>query len=427
MAQSINRYYRPQQAQYISQYADYKLPYEAVQNAVIGRQNKFDANQLALAQSAAKYAQLASRDIDAAGKQREIDNWLDSVHQTVNEKYGGDFSLASGDIYNSTAKFAANPMWSAMQTALEDDKAYKQAKATALMNEKKMYNKHDFTGDRSVFADDGSLQEANYSYIPVDGERWKGVLRKEFEDKQLDKYSTANLKAMNEAAESMTPEAFIGWYEIASRSFDKDYLAGALESVKAQDPNQYQMYVDQGLAQGMTLEKATLAADAQTALELAQQSKEFEVNQQTLRTAVNPGWVAPGARVKTEAPTNRDVARNVSVANVVDDKNTIPSTYEETKEQTIPTEKLPAPNNPYDARNYAAMNKNQFNASLNADRLNTIISNDPIVKKHQDSYDISVAEDLPVAIEAFSKKYAGVFGNKAVSYTHLTLPTILRV
>lgn len=278
---ATNRFYRPQRGNYISQYADYKLPYAAVQNAVLQRQQRFDQNQQMLANAANKFGQIDSRAIDAPGKNKMIGDYLDEVNSMVNEKFGGDFSLAAGDIYDRTARMMANPAWAAMQRALEDEKQFKAAEAQAKLNEVNIHKTKDWSGDRSVFAEDGSIQNADYSkYIAASPQKYKTFLEDFFKDKPLDKNSGLTAKKLAElnAAAKAGNDTFAAYWEREYRNFDDEYISNALNQYKNANPAQYQIYKDLE-ARG----DSELTADQMAMRDLSSAAMEYAVDRNTAK------------------------------------------------------------------------------------------------------------------------------------------------
>ncbi len=284
----VNRYYEQQQAPYISQYADYKLPYEAIQNSVVQRQGRFDSNQQQLANAGIKYGQIAARSQDSEGKAAKIDEYLSDVHDTIDKKYGGDFSLGAGDIYDKTASFTADPMWDNMRSSLQDEGIYKETKAQAKAAGDTFYDMKDNTGERSIFGEDGTLQESKYDYRVVNPKEKRAFLEEFFNNKELDKTSFS-LDALNKAA-SLSTNDFVAYYETNKRSFDADYLGDALDTYRGHA--QYEIYLDQAKAKGLNSKDAATEADGIAMKELLSASKEYKVNQTTGRPLTNPAAVA---------------------------------------------------------------------------------------------------------------------------------------
>ena len=289
----VNRYFQQAQAPYISQYADYKLPYEAVQNAVMQRQGTFDKNQAMLANAANKYGQIASRGVDAEGKANAIDKYLGDVNETVNNKYNGDFSLAAGDIFDKTARFTADPMWDKMRSSLEDEKAYKAMQDQAKLNGISVYETSNFSGEKSIFAEDGGYNDVNYDYIPDSPERYQGILKEFFNDFDSSKTTGLNVDALNEAAKG-GENAFVGYLDREYKKFNDPYLKGVMEQYKNLNPQKYQIYKDQDARNGTNL------ADGKAISDILSASKEFEFNRMTGKALQNP--TEPEDTLKDDLP-----------------------------------------------------------------------------------------------------------------------------
>jgi len=247
---AVNRYNRELQAPYISQYADYKLPYAAIQNAMMSRQQRFDINQAFSAQQAMELGNRKMNPWDAEGVQKEIQGYLEGVHNTVNEKYGGDYALASKDIYDKTAQFRAKPFWQAVDHSYQQEQLYQQAKAQAQSNGLSLYDFNDSTRGKSVFGSDGSISPANYNYTTRTDQR--PIYEQYFNNKMLDSYGAQDVldqvNAANKAIAGGDDRAFLAFIKKSGRSFNNEYLNQATDQYINNGGLDYKIYKDQGFS-----------------------------------------------------------------------------------------------------------------------------------------------------------------------------------
>jgi hypothetical protein len=294
---SVNRYFTPQRGNYVSQYADYSLPQEAIQNSVLQRQNRFDVNQAMPAQYAQKFGDMDVRPEDAPAVQKMLGDYLSGVNSTVNDKYNGDFSLAAGDIYDVSSKLSSKPEWDSMRKALEDDKIFRESQAQARLDGNEFYKTNKFTGDRSVVDEQGQIRDANYDYIISDPDQYRMDLEQLVNNKEFDTWSTMNLDEMNAAA-AEGGQAWVGYVNGKSRKFDKDYIDTAVDQYINGNAAKYRIYLDEA-GGDKNVARAKVMNDVRAV------ANEYTAKQSVPVSKANPGFIKPGTGT---SPTDNTTA-----------------------------------------------------------------------------------------------------------------------
>lgn len=303
----VNRYFTPQRGAYVSQYADYRLPYEAIQNAVIGRQQRFDTNQAMLAQAGQQYGQLPSRVADAEAKDSMINEYLNRVNTTVNDKYSGDFSLAAGDIYDETVKFTSDPRWMAIKDAYEQEQMFQQLAQQAQAAGKDIYEYSDSTRNTPVINPDGSINPINYHQeIRLTDSENRKLREQYFDDKQYSEYMDPDLAKKLSRAAATSTDAFLGIMRSQGVNFNDTYIGQAANDYIGSNPQEYRILVDENIAKGMSPEEAAQIAKGEIGRRMVNTANEFEYNRTTMDIKQNPylqvgnedGSTSPGPTVE---------------------------------------------------------------------------------------------------------------------------------
>jgi hypothetical protein len=289
----VNRYYQQGQAPYVSQYADYKLPYEAIQNAVLGRQGTFDKNQAMLGNAANKYGQVSKRAIDAEGVSNKIDSYLEDVNNTVDNKYNGDFSLAAGDIYDKTSRFTSDPFWASVENAYQQEQGFQDQKLAAQAAGREVYEFQGSGRETSVFGEDGTTKPVNYNQEILRSATENRTEREQyFNNKKLNSWGSGAkdiVKELNKTA-GMSDDEFVAWQTEKGISFSNEYVDGAVEEYVGSRPQEYRILLDsknQKTGENYTEDEAKLIIKRR----MANTSEEFkqyqrDINVKTTRAPV---------------------------------------------------------------------------------------------------------------------------------------------
>jgi len=119
------RYQTPRSQQYTSSFVP--LPLDYLNQAMLSRQEQYDKNYQSAVMAQDKYSMLESvPGGDTDYKTKFLDDSFNKFHQTVKDKYGGDYSQAGNEAMQTVSEINRSPFWNYSQQHLTDWKKKKE-------------------------------------------------------------------------------------------------------------------------------------------------------------------------------------------------------------------------------------------------------------------------------------------------------------